>query len=147
MTIAQRGTHIVMGCSHIYNSRGEGLQFRLSKIENPIFRRGHPFMSEDDARRVGHSIRQHFFDSMTKLPSRVVIHKRTPFIRQDGRAWLRDCPESMSLTWLRLVSTVIFVICPLLSERMETSNRTAFPCNAVLRWFWMPTQRCCGLTV
>ena len=24
---------------------------------------------------------------------------------------------------------------------METSNRTAFPCNAVLRWFWMPTQR------
>jgi len=40
-------------------------------------------MSEDDARRVGHSIRQHFFDSMTKLPSRVVIHKRTPFIRQE----------------------------------------------------------------
>jgi hypothetical protein len=80
---AMRGSHIVMGCSHIYNSRGEGLQFRLSKIENPIFRRGHPFMSEDDARRAGNSIRQHFFDTMTKLPSRVVIHKRTPFIRSE----------------------------------------------------------------
>ena len=86
---AQRGDHIVLGCSHIYSARGEGLQYRLSKIENPIIRRGNPFMSADDARRVGETIRQLFFDARVKLPERVVIHKRTPFSREE-REGLRD---------------------------------------------------------
>ena len=50
---ADRGTHVVLGCSHIYNSRGEGLQYRLSKVENPIIRGKNPFMSRDDAQRTG----------------------------------------------------------------------------------------------
>ncbi len=33
---AQKGAHIVLGCSHIYSTRGEGLQYRLSKVEKPI---------------------------------------------------------------------------------------------------------------
>ena len=86
---APRGHHIVLGCSHIYSSRGEGLQYRLSKIENPIVRRGNPFMSADDARRVGETIRQLFFDARMKLPERVVLHKRTPFIKEE-REGLRD---------------------------------------------------------
>ena len=86
---AQRGDHVVLGCSHIYSARGEGLQYRLSKIENPIIRRGNPFMSEDDARRVGETIRQLFFDSRTKLPERVVLHKQTGFTRIE-REGLRD---------------------------------------------------------
>ena len=86
---APRGDHIVLGCSHIYSARGEGLQYRLSKIENPIIRRGNPFMSADDARRVGETIRQLFFDARMKLPERVVLHKRTPFTRQE-REGLRD---------------------------------------------------------
>ena len=77
---APRGNHIVLGCSHIYSERGEGLRYRLSKIENPIIRRGNPFMSKDDARQVGETIRQLFFDTHTNLPDRVVLHKRTPFI-------------------------------------------------------------------
>ena len=85
----QRGHHVVLGCSHIYSARGEGLQYRLSKIENPIIRRGNPFMSADDARRVGETIRQLFFDARVKLPERVVIHKRTPF-RREEREGLRD---------------------------------------------------------
>ena len=80
---AQRGDHVVLGCSHIYSARGEGLQYRLSKIENPIIRRGNPFMSADDARRVGETIRQLFFDARMKLPERVVLHKRTPFNREE----------------------------------------------------------------
>ncbi len=86
---AQHGDHIVLGCSHIYSARGEGLQYRLSKIENPIIRRGNPFMSTDDARLVGEKIRQLFFDAHMKLPERVVLHKRTPFTKEE-RQGLRD---------------------------------------------------------
>jgi len=85
---AQMGAHVVLGCSHIYSSRGEGLQYRLSKIENPIIRRGNPFMSKDDARRTGETIRQLFFDARMKLPPRVVLHKRMPFLRDEREGLL-----------------------------------------------------------
>lgn len=88
-TTAARGQHVVLGCSHIYSARGEGLQYRLSKIERPLMRGGKPFMSRDDARRVGETIRELFYDASMKLPSRVVLHKRTPF-RQDEREGLLD---------------------------------------------------------
>ena len=58
-----------MGCSHIYSSRGEGLQYRLSQVENPIFYGKNPFLSLDDARRVGEQIRELFFESRTVFPS------------------------------------------------------------------------------
>ena len=77
------------GCSHIYSDKGEGLQYRLSKVEDPIMRGRNPFMSKDDARRVGETIRELFYDSRGKLPRRVVLHKRTPFLR-DEREGLLD---------------------------------------------------------
>jgi len=80
---AARGKHVVLGCSHIYSNRGEGLQYRLSKIEDPIIRGGNPFMSRDDARRVGETIRELFYDGRNRLPNRVVLHKRTPFTKQE----------------------------------------------------------------
>lgn len=80
---AKHSGHILLGCSHLYSARGEGLQFRLGRVENPIYRNKKPFMSFDDARRTGETIRQLFFDSKLKLPSRVVIHKRTPFSREE----------------------------------------------------------------
>ena len=86
---AEKGRHVVLGCSHIYSARGEGLQYRLSKVENPIIRRENPYMSLDDARRIGETIRQLFFDARMKLPKRVVLHKRTPFLR-DEREGLAD---------------------------------------------------------
>jgi hypothetical protein len=86
---AGKGAQVVLGCSHIYSSRGEGLQYRLSKVENPIMRGRNPFMSRDDARRTGETIRQLFFDARMKLPRRVVLHKRTPFLR-DEREGLLD---------------------------------------------------------
>jgi len=89
-TKAGRGEHIVLGCSHLYNAQGEGLQFRLSKIENPtIGRRGNPFMSHEDARRVGETIRELFYATHMRLPHRVVIHKLTPF-RKDEREGLQE---------------------------------------------------------
>lgn len=86
---AKKGNHVVLGCSHIYSARGEGLQYRLSKVENPIMRGKNPFMSRDDARRTGETIRQLFFDARMKLPRRVVLHKRTPFLK-DEREGLLD---------------------------------------------------------
>jgi argonaute-like protein implicated in RNA metabolism and viral defense len=55
---APSGKHIVLGCSHIYSAEGIGLRYRLSQIEDPHYdnddwRQRHPFMSIDDARRVG----------------------------------------------------------------------------------------------
>lgn len=86
---AERGRHVVLGCSHLYNAQGEGLQFRLSTIENPTVVRGNPFMSRDDARRLGETVRTLFFESRMRLPSRVVIHKLTPF-RKEEREGIND---------------------------------------------------------
>ena len=86
---AEKGKHVVLGCSHIYNAHGEGLQFRLSKIENPVIVKDNPFMSRDDARRVGETIRHLFYESRMKLPNRVVIHKLTRF-RKDEREGLQE---------------------------------------------------------
>jgi len=77
------GQHVVLGCSHIYSASGEGLQYRLSKVEQPRIIRGNPFMSEDDARRLGETIRSMFYDSRFALPRRVVLHKRTEFKREE----------------------------------------------------------------
>lgn len=80
---AQKGRHIILGCSHLYNAKGEGLQFRLSPIENPTIVRGNAFMSQEDARNVGENIRHLFFESSNKLPKRVVIHKQTAFRKEE----------------------------------------------------------------
>jgi hypothetical protein len=80
---ADKDQHLVVGCSHIYSSRGEGLQYRVSKVENPVYYQFNPFLSREDARRVGDTIRELFFDSIGKLPDRVVIHKRTHFTKDE----------------------------------------------------------------
>jgi SIR2-like protein len=79
----EQSKKVVMGCSHIYSSRGEGLQYRLSRVENPVFFGKNPFLSRDDARRVGEQIRELFFESRSVLPKRVVIHKRTRFTKDE----------------------------------------------------------------
>lgn len=82
-TTRDRGSHVILGCSHIYSASGEGLQYRLSKVEQPKIIRGNPFMSEDDARRLGETIRHLFYESRSALPRRVVLHKRTPYRREE----------------------------------------------------------------
>ena len=92
-----------MGCSHIYNSQGEGVQYRLTQIENPVIRGKNPFMSRDDARRVGETIRQLFFDAKMRLPKRVVIHKRTQFLREEREGLMAGLDGVDNIDMLELV--------------------------------------------
>ena len=46
-------------------------------------------MSTDDARRTGETIRQLFFDAKMRLPTRVVVHKRTPFTKDEQQGLLQ----------------------------------------------------------
>ena len=80
--------HIVMGCSHIYNSRGEGLRYRLAKVERPVYRDKRPHLSYSDAYQFGVSTVQLFVESTDQLPKRVVIHKRTFFTEEEKRGIL-----------------------------------------------------------
>lgn len=70
---------IVLGCSHIYNAKGQGLRYKLSKVEQPQFDgKKNPYLTYEEAFKFGITIRELFVKSMDKLPRRVVIHKRTP---------------------------------------------------------------------
>jgi argonaute-like protein implicated in RNA metabolism and viral defense len=90
---ASKDGHIVLGCSHIYTSDGLGLNYRLSKIENPIFHQKNPHLSDEDALKLAEDIRQLFFESRGRLPERVVIHKRTPFLKAEREGLLRGLKE------------------------------------------------------
>lgn len=80
----QNQSEIVIGCSHIYNSNGQGLKYRLSKVDNCFFdKQLNPFLSYKDAFQFGISIRELFYQSLDKLPERVVIHKRTRFTKDE----------------------------------------------------------------
>lgn len=80
----KEGTEIVLGCSHIYDSAGQGLKYRLSKVDDfHLDRRNNPFMSFDDAFEFGVAIRELFLQSMDRLPERVVVHKRTRFTPEE----------------------------------------------------------------
>lgn len=75
---------IVIGCSHIYDSNGQGLKYKLSKIDNYYLdKQSNPYLSYNDAFQFGVSIRELFYQSLDKLPERVVIHKRTKFTEDE----------------------------------------------------------------
>lgn len=80
MTADRNRGGVVLGCSHLYDAAGQGLRYVLSKINQPIWRNRSPYLSRDDAIRVGLQARQLFWDTYFKLPERVVLHKRTPFL-------------------------------------------------------------------
>lgn len=85
---AEKGKKIVLGCSHIYSSNGQGMQFRLSKIDDPMWIGRNPFLKHDEARRLGETIRTLFWESHNGLPERVVLHKQTKFLRQEREGLL-----------------------------------------------------------
>lgn len=121
---AELGTHILLGCSHLYSARGEGLQFRLGRIENPIIRGRNPFMSEDDARRTGENIRQLFFDSKMRLPSRVVIHKRTGFIEEERRGLCQGLEgvPNIELIEVKIEESLRYIASKLVSGKPEVDS-------------------------
>ena len=77
-------SEIVIGCSHIYDSNGQGLKYKLSKVDNYFLdKQNNPYLSFKDAFQFGVSIRELFYQSLDKLPERVVIHKRTRFTKHE----------------------------------------------------------------
>jgi len=75
---------VVLGCSHIYNSLGQGLKYRLSRVEDCYFdKQNNPYLSYEDAYKFGTLIRELFYNTMGDIPKRVVVHKRTHFKRHE----------------------------------------------------------------
>lgn len=92
------GANIIVGCSHIYSSDGQGMKYKLSKINEVTFdRKKNPFLSENEAYRLGLNIKELFYKSFTELPKRVVIHKRTPFRKEE----IKGLTESLSSAGIR----------------------------------------------
>ena len=83
------GSNVVVGCSHIYSSDGRGMKYKLSKIQDYSFdRKKNPYLSEEEAYRIGLNIKELFYKSFSELPKRVVIHKRTPFLSPERCTFL-----------------------------------------------------------
>ena len=77
---------VVLGCSHIYNANGQGLKYKLSKVEDCTYdRKNNPFLSYQEGYKFGVIIREMFLTATGDLPKRVVVHKRTPFKRDEVR--------------------------------------------------------------
>lgn len=86
-------SHVIVGCSHVYSSDGQGMKYKLSKINDVTFdRRNNPFLSEEEAYKLGLNIKELFYRSFKELPCRVVIHKRTPFRQEE----IKGLVESLS---------------------------------------------------
>jgi len=94
---------VVIGCSHIYNSEGQGLKYKLSKVNNfTLDRQSNPYLSYEDAYQFGVSIRELFYRSMDKLPARVVVHKRTRFTDDE----VRGITESLNLAGIEKIDLI-----------------------------------------
>lgn len=76
---------ICIGCSQLFDSTGTGIRMVLRKINNPIFiGKSNPYMREDDARTMMIELREQYYHSApVNTLKRVVIHKTTPFIREE----------------------------------------------------------------
>lgn len=83
---SKHGANIIVGCSHIYSSDGQGLKYKLSKINDNDYvldKKNNPFLTENEAYKLGLNIKELFYKSFSELPKRVVIHKRTPFKKEE----------------------------------------------------------------
>jgi len=93
VTNGPNGSNVVVGCSHIYSSNGQGMKYKLSKIHDVTFdRKKNPYLSEDEAYKIGLNIKDLFHKSFSEFPKRVVIHKRTPFKKEE----IKGLVESLS---------------------------------------------------
>lgn len=104
VTKRKEQTEIILGCSHIYNAQGQGLKYRLAKIEDQLVWDGmdNPHMSYNDAYRFGLSIVELFHATMNELPKRVVVHKRNSFTDDEVKG-IYDSLKSHQITSLDLI--------------------------------------------
>lgn len=97
--------HIILGCSHIYSSTGEGLKYKLSKISNDKIQWRHkkPHLNYDDAYEFGRSVLNLFYESMNTIPKRVVIHKRTFFTDDEKQGILDSLHDNPDIETVDLI--------------------------------------------
>jgi len=97
--------HMILGCSHIYSSSGEGLKYKLSKISNEKIQWRHkkPHLSYDDAYEFGKNVINLFYESMNEIPKRVVIHKRTFFTADEKQGILDSLYDNTNIESVDLV--------------------------------------------
>ncbi len=97
--------HIILGCSHIYSSSGEGLKYKLSKISNDRieWRYKKPHLGYDDAYEFGKNVINLFYESMNEIPKRVVIHKRTFFTEDEKKGILDSLYDNTNIESVDLV--------------------------------------------
>lgn len=97
------GADVVVGCSHIYSADGQGMKYKLSKLNEVVLdHRKNPFLTENEAYKLGLNIKELFYRSFTELPKRVVIHKRTPF-RKEEIDGLVKCLSSAGISDIELL--------------------------------------------
>jgi len=100
---SENGSQIVVGCSHIYSADGQGMKYKLAKINECVLdRKNNPYLTENEAYRLGLNIKELFYNSFSELPKRVVIHKRTPF-REEEIKGLKESLFSAGITDLELL--------------------------------------------
>lgn len=100
---SKNGTNIVVGCSHLYSADGQGLKYKLSKLKDfYLDKRNNPFLTEDEAYKLGLNIKELFYKSFTELPKRVVIHKRTPFKKEEVDGLVK-CLSSAEISNIQLL--------------------------------------------
>ena len=97
--------HIVLGCSHIYSSSGEGLKFKLSRISNDKIQWRHkkPHLCYDDAYEFGKNIVSLFYESMNELPKRIVVHKRTFFTEEEKQGIIDSISDNNKIESIDLI--------------------------------------------
>lgn len=99
---APRGKRVLMGCSHVYNAEGLGLSYKLGKLESSVMRRGNPFLSRGDARRMAENALQLFFESRGRMPGRIVVHKNSPIAEDERRGLLEGLGDVPSVDMLEI---------------------------------------------
>ena len=89
VSYATSSSGINIGCSQLFDSTGAGMRMLMRKIVNPGFMgRNNPYMKADEARAMLGALRAQYYASTTSTPlKRIVIHKTTPFTKEEIRGF------------------------------------------------------------
>lgn len=89
VSYATSSSGINVGCSQLFDSTGAGMRMLMRKIVNPGFMgRKNPYMKADEARAMLGALRAQYYASTASTPlKRIVIHKTTPFTKEEIRGF------------------------------------------------------------
>lgn len=89
VSYATSSSGINIGCSQLFDSTGAGMRMLMRKIVNPGFMgRKNPYMKADEARAMLGALRAQYYASTASTPlKRIVIHKTTPFTKEEIRGF------------------------------------------------------------